>query len=443
MLKQEALRKELTVVILAAGVGSRMMSDIPKAMQIVGNFYLIEHLILKAKKLNPFKIVVVIYQGNLELEKIILSYGAEFVYQKERLGTANAVLAAKEFIQPKDGFVLILYVDTPLIDDYVLNVMVENISNNDVENKIVMGILAFEKTEKNTYGKILEKNGNAIKIIEDKDCNDLERKIKICNSGIVIFKQQYILEILEKINNNNKQNEYYLTDSVEIVNNMGKFCKLFIDDVKNLEGINTKLELMNVEGNFQNQKRQELMNKGVNFVDAKTVYLSLDTEIGKNTIVEPFVIILRNVKICDNVKVLGFSHLEGVEIKEGASVGPYARIRPNTIIGESSKIGNFVEIKQSNIGSKTKVNHLSYVGDSTIYNNVNVGAGVITCNYDGKNKHKTIIGENSFIGSNSALVAPVEIGKNSLIAAGSVITEDVLEGNLAIARSRQINKKRK
>jgi len=146
MLKQEALRKELTVVILAAGVGSRMMSDIPKAMQIVGNFYLIEHLILKAKKLNPFKIVVVIYQGNLELEKIILSYGAEFVYQKERLGTANAVLAAKEFIQPKDGFVLILYVDTPLIDDYVLNVMVENISNNDVENKIVMGILAFEKT---------------------------------------------------------------------------------------------------------------------------------------------------------------------------------------------------------------------------------------------------------------------------------------------------------
>jgi bifunctional UDP-N-acetylglucosamine pyrophosphorylase / glucosamine-1-phosphate N-acetyltransferase len=259
----------------------------------------------------------------------------------------------------------------------------------------------------------------------------------------VIFKQQYILEILEKINNNNKQNEYYLTDSVEIVNNMGKFCKLFIDDVKNLEGINTKLELMNVEGNFQNQKRQELMNKGVNFVDAKTVYLSLDTEIGKNTIVEPFVIILRNVKICDNVKVLGFSHLEGVEIKEGASVGPYARIRPNTIIGESSKIGNFVEIKQSNIGSKTKVNHLSYVGDSTIYNNVNVGAGVITCNYDGKNKHKTIIGENSFIGSNSALVAPVEIGKNSLIAAGSVITEDVLDGNLAIARSRQINKKRK
>jgi bifunctional UDP-N-acetylglucosamine pyrophosphorylase/glucosamine-1-phosphate N-acetyltransferase len=443
MLKQEALRKELTVVILAAGVGSRMMSDIPKAMQIVGNFYLIEHLILKAKKLNPFKIVVVIYQGNLELEKIILSYGAEFVYQKERLGTANAVLAAKEFIQPKDGFVLILYVDTPLIDDYVLNVMVENISNNDVENKIVMGILAFEKTEKNTYGKILEKNGNAIKIIEDKDCNDLERKIKICNSGIVIFKQQYILEILEKINNNNKQNEYYLTDSVEIVNNMGKFCKLFIDDVKNLEGINTKLELSNVEENFQNQKRQELMNKGVNFVDAKTVYLSLDTEIGKNTIVEPFVIILRNVKICDNVKVLGFSHLEGVEIKEGASVGPYARIRPNTIIGESSKIGNFVEIKQSNIGSKTKVNHLSYVGDSTIYNNVNVGAGVITCNYDGKNKHKTIIGENSFIGSNSALVAPVEIGKNSLIAAGSVITEDVLEGNLAIARSRQINKKRK
>jgi bifunctional UDP-N-acetylglucosamine pyrophosphorylase/glucosamine-1-phosphate N-acetyltransferase len=443
MLKQEALRKELTVVILAAGVGSRMMSDVPKAMQIVGNFYLIEHLILKAKKLNPFKIVVVIYQGNLELEKIILSYGAEFVYQKERLGTANAVLAAKEFIQPKDGFVLILYVDTPLIDDYVLNVMVENISNNDVENKVIMGILAFEKTEKNTYGKILEKNGNAIKIIEDKDCNDLERKIKICNSGIVIFKQQYILEILEKINNNNKQNEYYLTDSVEIVNNMGKFCKLFIDDVKNLEGINTKLELMNVEGNFQNQKRQELMNKGVNFVDAKTVYLSLDTEIGKNTIVEPFVIILRNVKICDNVKVLGFSHLEGVEIKEGASVGPYARIRPNTIIGESSKIGNFVEIKQSNIGSKTKVNHLSYVGDSTIYNNVNVGAGVITCNYDGKNKHKTIIGENSFIGSNSALVAPVEIGKNSLIAAGSVITEDVLEGNLAIARSRQINKKRK
>ena len=443
MLKQEALRKELTVVILAAGVGSRMMSDIPKAMQIVGNFYLIEHLILKAKKLNPFKIVVVIYQGNLELEKIILSYGAEFVYQKERLGTANAVLAAKEFIQPKDGFVLILYVDTPLIDDYVLNVMVENISNNDVENKIVMGILAFEKTEKNAYGKILEKNGNAIKIIEDKDCNDLERKIKICNSGIVIFKQQYILEILEKINNNNKQNEYYLTDSVEIVNNMGKFCKLFIDDVKNLEGINTKLELSNVEENFQNQKRQELMNKGVNFVDAKTVYLSLDTEIGKNTIVEPFVIILRNVKICDNVKVLGFSHLEGVEIKEGASVGPYARIRPNTIIGESSKIGNFVEIKQSNIGSKTKVNHLSYVGDSIIYNNVNVGAGVITCNYDGKNKHKTIIGENSFIGSNSALVAPVEIGKNSLIAAGSVITEDVLEGNLAIARSRQINKKRK
>ena len=443
MLKQEALRKELTVVILAAGVGSRMMSDVPKAMQIVGNFYLIEHLILKAKKLNTFKIVVVIYQGNLELEKIILSYGAEFVYQKERLGTANAVLAAKEFIQPKDGFVLILYVDTPLIDDYVLNVMVENISNNDVENKVIMGILAFEKIEKNTYGKILEKNGNAIKIIEDKDCNDLERKIKICNSGIVIFKQQYILEILEKINNNNKQNEYYLTDSVEIVNNMGKFCKLFIDDVKNLEGINTKLELMNVEGNFQNQKRQELMNKGVNFVDAKTVYLSLDTEIGKNTIVEPFVIILRNVKICDNVKVLGFSHLEGVEIKEGASVGPYARIRPNTIIGESSKIGNFVEIKQSNIGSKTKVNHLSYVGDSTIYNNVNVGAGVITCNYDGKNKHKTIIGENSFIGSNSALVAPVEIGKNSLIAAGSVITEDVLEGNLAIARSRQINKKRK
>jgi bifunctional UDP-N-acetylglucosamine pyrophosphorylase/glucosamine-1-phosphate N-acetyltransferase len=425
----------ISVVILAAGIGSRMKSSLPKAMHALGGVPMVDHLIHKATALNPKEIVAVIGEDMPEMEKH-LDGRVKIAYQKQRLGSGHGVLAAKEYVSLKKGVVLILYADTPLVSEEVLAKLV-----NGVElNKYDVGLIAFEKHQANAYGKlVIDSHKHITKIVEYADASEEEKKIFLCNSGVMAIDASKIWQFLESIDNKNKKQEYYLTDAIAIANKHGSKCGYIIDKEANLQGANSKLELAMLEETFQNQQRQKFLEAGVQLIDPKNTYFSLDTKIGKDVIIHPNVYIGPKVVVGDNVEIKPMCVIEGVKIGKGTKIGPFARIRPETILEENTHIGNFVEVKKSHIKTGAKINHLSYIGDAIVGSKTNIGAGTITCNYNGKEKFNTIIGDNAFIGSNTALIAPVTIGDGATIGAGSTITKDVPEKALAVTRGQQRN----
>jgi len=423
------MANNLQVLILAAGKGTRMNSDVPKVLHAVIGITMIDHVIMKAKLLRPSKISIMINRNLLHLKKKYPNI--HFLLQEPQLGTGHAVQIFQKQNKSKNTKLLILYGDNPLIDLIELKKIKSQLRNND------LAILGFNCLENYSYGIIIEKKGAVNEIVEFKDANKEQKKITICNSGVMALGSK-ALNLVLKIQNNNIKKEFYLTDIVKLSKKYNHRIKLVtVKDSKAALGINNMYELGVAENIMQDQLRKKVMQQGVRLIAPQTVFLSKDTKFGKNVTIEPYVVIGPNVKIGNGSVVKSFSHIEGATIKNNVVIGPYARIRPGTVLEEGSKVGNFVEIKKSKINKNSKINHLSYIGDTTMGTGVNIGAGTITCNYDGKKKYKTIINDKSFIGSNSSLVAPVTIGSNSIIGAGSVITKRVENSTLALTRSEQ------
>jgi bifunctional UDP-N-acetylglucosamine pyrophosphorylase/glucosamine-1-phosphate N-acetyltransferase len=391
----------------------------------------------EAKILQPKNITIVVSEEMKNFqEKILQSHRdaqISFVLQKQRNGTAHAVLTALEDLPNLGEKLLILCGDAPLISHLSLQKMLEKL------NEFSLCILGFEDETPNAYGRlVIDGSGHLEKIVEFKEATNEEQKIALCNSGVVAVESAKIKNLLLEVKNENAANEFYLTDIVAIAREMGLkrgFLKTQIDEVL---GVNSRAELAKVETIKQNQIRKKMMDLGVTLIDPNSVYFSFDTEIGSDSIIHPQVFFGTKVQISKNVEVKSFSHIEGAQIASGAVLGPFARIRPETKIDENARVGNFVEIKKSHLKSGVKVNHLSYIGDAEIGEESNIGAGTITCNFDGHNKFNTKIGKNVFIGSNSALVAPVEVSDGAVVGAGSVITKNVNIDELAVARAKQI-----
>ena len=422
----------LEIVILAAGKGTRMKSSIPKVLHPLGGKPIIEHVLDTARSLKPKKIHLVLNK-EIKNEFVHLKNKINLIIQKKQLGTGDAVNVAIKSFQ-KNSNILVLYGDVPLTHSSTLKKIIK-FKKNEIH------ILCFNKEEQNNYGKvILGTNGFVNEIIEQKELKRKEN-FYLCNSGIFSIHSSLLQKLMPKINNKNMKKEYYLTDIFKMASNSDIKIKSVITSEKEVQGINDKKDLAMAENEFQENLRAKHLKAGVTMHDPSTVYLSEDTKIGKDVTIHPFVVIGKNVKILNGAEIYSFSHLEDCKIGKSTSIGPYARIRPGTQINDQTKVGNFVEVKNSIIDTNSKINHLSYVGDSIIGKNVNVGAGTITCNYDGKAKYKTVIKDNAFIGSNSSLVAPLEVGKNAYIGSGSTITKKVKQDSLAVERSVQMEVK--
>jgi len=428
-MKQQQMANNLEILILAAGKGTRMNSDTPKVLQPLLGIPMIEHVVEKSLNLKPKKITMIIHRGLTFLEKIYPKI--DFIVQEPQLGTGHAVQIFVKKNKKNKNNLLVLYGDNPLIEEQDLKQIILHLKKNDIS------LLGFEKKNNSSYGIIIENNNQVDEIVEYKDASTEQRKLEICNSGIMGLSKNALSYIFDIKNNNNKK-EYYLTDIVKISKKYNHSTKLIVaKNSSSALGVNDMKELSVAEKILQETLRSNALKHGVQMKAPETVFLSKDTKFGKNVTIDPYVVIGSKVVIGNEVHIHSFSHIENAIIKNKISIGPYARIRPGTILNDNSKVGNFVEIKNSKIDRFSKINHLSYIGDADIGEKVNVGAGTITCNYDGVKKSKTIIKKNSFIGSNTSLVAPITIGKNSLIGAGSVITKNVRDNKLALTRSEQ------
>ena len=427
---------DICSIILSAGKGSRMFSDTPKPLHLISGKPMLKWVIDANKSANIKKCIIVIPEKCKALKEFCHDF--ETVLQKVPKGTGDAVKKASFRLKNFTGIILVCFADTPFLTPETIEKIVKSFNN---DTKLV--ITGFKKHEKNNYGKIIFSiNNEPIKIIEQKDSEIKNINSEFCNGGIMAFHSS-ILKQLDKIQENLVSNEFYLTDIVKILNHEKK--KISFIEIKEEEilGINNHVDLSVAEKISQNYLRRNAMFKGVKLIDPETVFINHDTEFGRNVVIHPNVVIGQNVIIESSVEIKSFSHLEECEIKSGSIIGPFARIRGNSFIGENSKVGNFVEIKKSELSEGVKINHLSYIGDSEVGSLTNIGAGTITCNYDGKNKNKTKIGKNSFVGSNSTIIAPITIGENVTMGAGSTFNEDIPDDTLSIGRAYQINKKKK
>ena len=427
-----------SIIILAAGKGTRMKSDLPKVMHKVAGLEMLNMVISAASELNPQEISIVVSEEFTQFEQQIFdqnpNINLSFVTQIERSGTGNAASVGFKSLTKSADKILVLYGDTPLLKKETLQEMTSALDDSKVS------VLGFECFDENQYGKlVIDENGALDRIVENKDANEEERQIELCNSGVVAVDGSKFEEFLSKIDNDNAAGEYYLTDVVKIARQGGFTCSYIVTGDEEVLGVNSKIELARVERIKQDELRLFHLQNGVTIIDPASVYFAADTKIGNDCIIHPNVVFGAGVEIASGVEVKAFSHIEKSKIDSRAIVGPFARIRPGSQIGEEVRIGNFVEVKNSTLKKGSKVNHLSYVGDSEIGKNSNIGAGVITCNYDGYSKSATIIGEGAFVGSNSALVAPLNVADGALIAAGSVVTQDVAVDDLVLARSEQKN----
>ncbi len=437
---------DFSILIMTAGKGIRMRSNLPKSLQILAGMPIIAHILQTVQKLNPSRIGVVVGEKNGLLEKTIrenikkwsLKSKIEFMVQKKADGTATAVKCAGKFLK-KHKKVLILCGDTPMFEPTTLL----NFKKDFIKHKVLCSVLTSHTDNPHGYGRIVrDMRKNVKKIVEEGEANTETKKIKEVNSGVYIFDTKALLSTLDKIKMNPKKHEYYLTDAIELLHTKGKIKTFIMGDFKQAMGINSKKHLAQAEKILRQKTLEKLMDSGVVIIDPENTYIDGKTKIGRDTIIQPNVYI-ENSTIGKNCVVKMGSYIVDSKIGNGVQIGPYAHLRPESDIGDNAKIGNFSEIKKSKIGTGSKVPHLSYVGDSVIGKKVNIGAGTITCNYDGKNKHKTIIGDNVFVGSNVNFIAPVKIGSGVKIGAGSTITEDVSKNKLVIARARQIEKKSK
>lgn len=430
----DTMSRTCLAVILAAGDSTRMKSSISKVLHPVAGRPMIAHVTAAVLAAGIDDVALVVGRDAENVAKAASLKGLSVTpfLQTERLGTGHAVLSAKDAIARGYDEILVAYGDVPLITPETLkSARAAMAEGNDI---VVIGF----HTEKPTgYGRLLVENGALIAIREEKDASDEERKVTWCNSGLMAINGAKALELLANIGNANAKGEYYLTDLVEIVRAKGGKAVAVDAPETELSGCNNRAELAAIEKLWQERRRLEIMLSGVSMIAPETVFLSHDTVIGQDVLIEPNVVFGPGVTVESGAVIHAFSHLEGAHVAKGATVGPYARLRPGAHLGEGSKVGNFCEVKKAEIGAGAKVNHLSYIGDAFVGADTNIGAGTITCNYDGVNKHETHIGAHAFIGSNSALVAPVTIGDGALVASGSVITEDVPADALAFGRARQ------
>ena len=423
-------------IILAAGKGTRMKSDLPKVLHELAGLPLIAHVLAATRKAEASRLSAVIGPGMEAVAEAIRAADprAEIVVQVEQLGTADAVKAAQSSFEGHAGPVLVIYGDTPLLQAETLTRL-----GRELEDGADLVVIGFETDNPEGYGRIiLDERGRVTSIREHKDASDAERTILLCNSGIMAFASGKMLTgLLARIGNKNAKGEFYLTDAVALARADGLETRMVRGEAVEVLGVNSRAELAEAEAVLQARLRAEIMAAGATLVAPETVFLSHDTKIGRDVVIEPNVLIGPGVVIEDGVTIRGFSHIVGAHIGEGAIVGPFARLRPGARIGRNAHIGNFVEIKQADIAAGAKVNHLTYIGDASIGADANVGAGTITCNYDGFAKYRTEIGAGAFIGSNSSLVAPVKIGEGAYVGSGSVITKDVAPGALALTRAPQ------
>ena len=436
--------KTFSFMILAAGKGTRMKSNKPKVLHEVAGKPIISHIIDKIlsirNNISIDRISVVLGKESREIKFYIENNykDIDIIIQNNQLGTADAVLAAESTFKNYKGKLIILCGDTPLITSKLL------LDLRKLSKNFRLGLSGFKAKNPKGYGRIVLNNVNQVStIIEENDANNSQKKIDLCNSGMYVADTKLLYSLLSKVKFNSKNKEMYLTDIIYIANKDN--IEIGITYNKEFEslGVNDRKGLAMAEKEMQNILREKAMKKGVTLISPETVFFSIDTKISKDVYIGPNVVFGPGVTIGEGVRIEAFCHLEGVTIKKNCTIGPFARLRPGTILEESSKIGNFVEVKKSKIKKGAKVNHLSYVGDSDIGSNVNIGAGVITCNYDGINKNKTTIGNNSFVGSNVSLVAPLKVGSNALIGAGSVITKDVSNNTLAVERNKQVTIKKR
>ena len=424
------------LILLAAGQGTRMNSDLPKVLHPLGHAPLFAHALAAGRALDPERVVVVVGHGGEAVAKAALAMDdtVRIAHQEEQLGTAHAVAQAREALADFDGDAFVLFGDTPFVSADTLERMKEARAAADVV------FLGFEAADPARYGRLVMEGDRLARIVEYKDASEAERAITFCNSGVVCALAATLFRLIEQIGNDNAAGEYYLPDLVELAWKNDLTASAVACDEAETLGINTRAELARAEALFQAAKRAEALENGVTLMAPETVFFALDTYLGRDAIIEQNVVFGPSVTVESGARIRAFSHLEGCHVAQGAVVGPYARLRPGAEVSEHAHIGNFVEIKNALIGEGTKVNHLSYIGDAQVGDGTNVGAGTITCNYDGVFKHRTTIGRNAFIGSNTMLVAPVTVGDEAMTASGSVITSDVEAGAMAVARARQVVK---
>jgi len=427
-------------IVLAAGEGTRMRSARPKVLHPLAGRSLLAHVLGTVAQSGVTATAVVIGPGEeavaAEVKRVCPD--AECFVQHERRGTAHAVLAARAAIERGADDILIVYGDTPLIAPASLSRLRAAIASG-----AAVAVLGFRATDSSGYGRLIVENGELVAIREEADASASERKTALCNGGTMALAGKTALTILERIGDDNRKHEFYLTDAVEIARGMALRAVAVEVEVEEdeMRGINTKKQLAEAEAVAQQRLRQAALDAGVTLLAPETVHLCADTKFGRDVVVEPFVVFGEKVTVEDGAVIHSFSHIAGAHIGKGVSVGPFARLRPGTRLGEGARIGNFVEVKEAVVEAGAKANHLTYLGDASVGANANIGAGTITCNYDGAAKHRTEIGRDAFIGSNSALVAPVKIGEGAYVGSGSVITQDVPADALALGRNRQVTKK--
>ena len=424
-------------VILAAGEGTRMKSALPKVLHEVAGLPLVGHVVKAARQEDGVAVALVVGREAGKVRKAVEPFApeAEVFVQSERLGTAHAVLAAREKIARGYDDILILFGDTPLIEPQSLADLRAGLA--DGADVVVMGFHAADPTG---YGRLIVRDGALVAIREHKDATEAEREIAFCNGGLMAVSGRHALSLLDAVGNANAKGEYYLTDIVEIAAARGLAVRATEAPYESLLGINTRLELAEAESVWQARRRRALMLDGVTMTAPETVHLCHDTEIAPDALIEPNVVFGPGVTVAAGARIRAFSHLEGASVGPGAEVGPFARLRPGAELHARAKVGNFCEVKKAVIEDGAKVNHLTYIGDAHVGAGANIGAGTITCNYDGFSKHRTTIGAGAFIGSNSSLVAPISIGAGAYVASGSVLTKDVPDDALAFGRARQENK---
>ena len=423
--------RPLAVVILAAGKGTRMRSDIPKVLHRIAGKSVVGHAASAPQQLSPEKLVIVVGPG---MEDIVADVpGAVAAIQHERLGTAHAVLAARDALQGFDGDLMVLNGDVPLIEAETLAQLRASVTNG-----AAVSVLGFHCSTAHAYGRLItDETGALDRIVENKDATAKEKQTNLCNSNAIVLAAEHAWDILEAFDNNNALGEYYLPDVVKVGRAKGLSCTYAVAPEDEVHGINSREELARAEGLLQKKLRRRAMENGATLVAPDTVFFSHDTQLGQDVVVEPHVVFGPGVSVEDNVTIKAFSHLEGARVANAATVGPYVRLRPGADVGTSAKIGNFVEVKKATIEQGAKVSHLSYIGDARIGAYANVGAGTITCNYDGYDKHFTDVGAGAFIGSNTSLVAPVKVADGGFTGSGSVITKDVSADALAVERAQQ------
>lgn len=427
------MQDEIAAVILAAGQGTRMKSATAKVLHEIGGRAMLAHVMDAAAVLKPSRLAVVIGERAEvgDAARKIRSDVAVAVQSPPR-GTGDAVAKALPALEGFKGVVLILYADTPLVEPETMEALTQ------AAKGAAGAVLGFRAFDPGAYGRlILDEEGALGQIVEAKDASADELQVDLCNSGVMAVDADFLRETLPRLQPNNAKKEYYLTDIVAMARAGGKRFAVIEADEEEVLGVNSRFELSVAEEFFQDRRRIGAMEEGATLIDPSTVYFSHDTKIGRDVVIEPNVVFGPGVTVADGATIKGFSHIEGASIGKGAVVGPFARLRPGADLKARSKVGNFVEVKAAVIGEGAKANHLSYIGDADIGANANIGAGTITCNYDGFNKYKTEIGEGAFVGSNTALVAPVKVGKGAYIGSGSVITRNVEENALAVARGRQ------